>query len=73
MNTSVAIDGPSLVDLVALDEALTRLAGVDPRKVQVIELRFFAGLTVEETAEVLGRASRHRRARLAPGANVAAA
>jgi RNA polymerase sigma factor (TIGR02999 family) len=48
-----AADGPSIVDLVALDEAMTKLAAIDPRKVQVIELRFFAGLTVEETAEVL--------------------
>lgn len=37
----------------ALDDALTDLAGIDPRKAQVIELRFFGGLSVEETAEVL--------------------
>jgi len=41
-------------ELVALDDALERLAEVDPRKAKVVELRFFAGLTVEETAEVLG-------------------
>jgi RNA polymerase sigma-70 factor, ECF subfamily len=40
-------------DLIALDEALTRLADVAPRKVRVVELRFFGGLTIEETAEVL--------------------
>jgi len=40
-------------DLVALDEALTALAAVDARKAQVVELRFFGGLTAEETAEVL--------------------
>ena len=40
-------------DLVALDEALTAVANVDPRKGQVVELRFFGGLTVEETAHVL--------------------
>jgi RNA polymerase sigma-70 factor, ECF subfamily len=45
--------GPSIVDLVALDEALDKLAQLDPRKVRVIELRFFSGLTVDETAEVL--------------------
>lgn len=39
--------------LTALDDALEALARVDPRKVQVIEMRFFGGLTVEETAEVL--------------------
>lgn len=40
-------------DLVALDEALTALAAVDRRKEQVVELRFFAGLSVKEAAEVL--------------------
>lgn len=40
-------------DLVALDDALTELARVDARKARVIELRFFGGLSVEETAEVL--------------------
>jgi RNA polymerase sigma factor (TIGR02999 family) len=40
-------------DLIALDDALQVLAGVDPRKAQVIELRFFGGLTAEETAQVL--------------------
>ena len=39
--------------LCALDDALTSLARLDPRRAQVIELRFFGGLTVEETAEVL--------------------
>ena len=41
------------MDLVALDDALKSLAGVDPRKSQVVELRFFGGLTNEEAAEVL--------------------
>ena len=40
-------------DLVALDEALNELARVDPRKVQIIEIRFFGGLSAEDTAEVL--------------------
>jgi RNA polymerase sigma factor (TIGR02999 family) len=40
-------------DLLALDEALKSLAEIDPRKSQVVELRFFGGLTIEETAEVL--------------------
>lgn len=40
-------------ELVALDEALDALAALDPRQSQVVELRFFGGLTVEETAEVL--------------------
>jgi len=40
-------------DIVALDDALNQLALLDPRKTQVVELRFFGGLSVEETAEVL--------------------
>ena len=42
------------VDLLALDEALTRLARVDPQQGRVVELRFFGGLTIKETAEVIG-------------------
>jgi RNA polymerase sigma factor (TIGR02999 family) len=41
-------------ELVALDEALERLAALDARQSRVVELRFFGGLTVEETASVLG-------------------
>jgi len=40
-------------DLLALDDALRRLAEIHPRKSEVVELRFFGGLSVEETAEVL--------------------
>jgi len=42
------------VEVLALDEALTRLAAFDPRKVEIIEMRFFAGMTAQETAEALG-------------------
>ena len=41
------------IDLLALDEALTRLAQIDPDLVRLVELRYFAGLTVEEAAEAL--------------------
>jgi RNA polymerase sigma-70 factor (ECF subfamily) len=41
-------------DLVALDDALSSLEAIDPRKAAVVELRFFAGLTLEETAAQLG-------------------
>ena len=41
-------------DLVALDQALDRLAAVDPRRASVVEHRFFAGLSTRETAELLG-------------------
>jgi RNA polymerase sigma-70 factor (ECF subfamily) len=40
-------------NMVALDDAMDQLARLDPRKVQVVEMRFFGGLSVEETAEVL--------------------
>jgi RNA polymerase sigma factor (TIGR02999 family) len=46
------------VDLLALDEALTRLHAIEPRQRRVVELRFFAGLSIDETAEVLGLAPR---------------
>jgi RNA polymerase sigma factor (TIGR02999 family) len=55
----VALDEALLIsreppaDLIALDEALVALAAFDPRKSQVVELRFFGGLSVGETAEVL--------------------
>ncbi|MGH9958450.1 MAG: sigma-70 family RNA polymerase sigma factor [Pyrinomonadaceae bacterium] len=46
------------VDMVVLDEALERLAAIDPQQSRVVELRFFSGLSVEETAEALGVSSR---------------
>ena len=42
------------VDFVALDEALDKLAQLDPRQSRIVELRFFGGLTENEIAEVLG-------------------
>lgn len=42
------------VDLLALDEALNELAKLDERQAQIVELRYFSGLSIEETAEVLG-------------------
>jgi RNA polymerase sigma factor (TIGR02999 family) len=42
------------VDLLAVHEALERLAAIDPQQARVVELKFFGGLTIEETAEVLG-------------------
>lgn len=54
-----ARDAPSKrrTDFVALDDALTSLAEIDPRKARVVELRYFGGLTLEETAEVMGISS----------------
>ena len=50
---NVMVQGQDL-DIVALDEALERLAEIDEQQSRIVELRFFSGLTVEETAEVLG-------------------
>ncbi|MBS1787629.1 MAG: sigma-70 family RNA polymerase sigma factor [Acidobacteria bacterium] len=47
----------STPDLIALDDALTRLGVIAPRKVRIVELRYFGGLNLEETAEVLGVSS----------------
>lgn len=54
LDESVGFSKEPDVDLVALDEALVELATLDPRGSRVVELRFFGGLGVEETAEVLG-------------------
>src|SRR5208283_1034143 len=45
------------VDIVAVDDALNTLAEIDPRQSRVVELRFFAGLSLEETSEVMGIAT----------------
>jgi RNA polymerase sigma factor (sigma-70 family) len=58
--TRVALDGedvsvtPREADVIALDQALEKLAGLDAMQAKVVELRYFGGLTLEETAEVLG-------------------
>jgi RNA polymerase sigma factor (TIGR02999 family) len=49
-----AITGDSGVDLLDLERCLTALAELDPRQAHVVELRFFGGLTIAETAEVIG-------------------
>jgi len=58
LNDGVVSNDESAVDLLALDEVLTRLAEVDERGAQVAELRIFGGLTVRETAEQLGVSTR---------------
>ena len=50
---AIAVANDRATEVCALDDALTTLAAFDPRRAKVIELRFFGGLTVEETAEVL--------------------
>jgi RNA polymerase sigma factor (TIGR02999 family) len=49
----LAGSGPALVDVIAVDVALTKLASLDRGQASIVELRYFGGLTVEETAEVL--------------------
>src|SRR3984893_8611238 len=53
LDKAAVVGGSRAADLVALDDAMNALARFDPRKVQVVEMRFFGGLSVEETAEVL--------------------
>jgi len=53
LDESAVVSREASRDLLAIDEALNRLAAVDERKSQVVEFRFFGGLSVKETAEVL--------------------
>ena len=53
LDEAAMVHGDPDADLVTLDDAMNGLARIDPRKVQVVEMRFFGGLSVEETAEVL--------------------
>ena len=54
--TLLGAGGPQAnqLDVIALDRALTRLAAIDPEQARLVELRFFGGLSVEETADALG-------------------
>src|SRR6516164_6533433 len=53
LDEAAEVGGERSADLVGLDDAMNELARLDPRKVRVVEMRFFGGLSVEETAEVL--------------------
>jgi RNA polymerase sigma factor (TIGR02999 family) len=53
LDTTVMVE-PRAVDLIAVDDGLEKLAALDPQQGRVVELRFFAGLTESEAAEVLG-------------------
>jgi len=53
----LAIGASNQIDIITVDDALHRLAAIDPDQVRLVELRFFAGLTIDETAEVLGWSS----------------
>jgi RNA polymerase sigma factor (TIGR02999 family) len=54
LNEELIVSEERNAEVVALDEALNGLAALDPRKGQIVELRFFCGLSIDETAEVLG-------------------
>jgi RNA polymerase sigma factor (TIGR02999 family) len=54
LDEAAVVSAESSTDLVALDDALQALAVLDARKGQVVEMRFFGGLTVQETADALG-------------------
>jgi len=54
LDEAIAAGGEKSVDLLALDEALSRLAALDPEQVRIVELRFFTGLSIEESAEAMG-------------------
>lgn len=53
-----AAQGLDAIDLLALDDALGELAQASPRQAHIVELRFFAGLSVHEVAEIIGRSDR---------------
>ncbi len=57
LNNAIAAGEDASFDMLAMNEALERLAGFDPQLARLVELRFFGGLTVEESAEVLGVSS----------------
>jgi RNA polymerase sigma factor (TIGR02999 family) len=54
LEAALLLPGASDVDVVKLDDALTALAAFDPQQERIVELRFFGGLSIEETAEVIG-------------------
>jgi RNA polymerase sigma factor (TIGR02999 family) len=54
LDSACAVSQPQSIDLVALDEALTKLAADEPAKAELVKLRFFAGLTMPEAAAALG-------------------
>lgn len=53
LDDALVAGGERSIDLVALDEALERLAQLDPEQARLVELRFFGGLTIEETADAM--------------------
>ena len=54
LDEAATLAGGKSADMLALDDALNSLAEFDPRKSQIVELRYFGGLNIEETAEIIG-------------------
>jgi len=54
LNDAVSAQKTQSVDLIALDDALNELAELDPQQSRIVELRFFGGLSIGETAEIVG-------------------
>jgi RNA polymerase sigma factor (TIGR02999 family) len=54
LQDAMALQNAQDVDLIALDNALNELARLDPQQSRIVEMRFFAGLSIEDTAEVIG-------------------
>jgi len=54
LDEAVATPAKSEIDLAALDDALNNLATLDPRQANIVEMRFFGGLSIDETSKVLG-------------------
>ena len=54
LDSGCAVSESPQFDLIALDEALTKLSAVEPKKAELVTLRFFAGLTMPQAAEMLG-------------------
>jgi len=50
----LAVEETDGIDMLTLDDALNRLAELDPQQAQIVELRFFSGFSIEDTADVLG-------------------
>ena len=54
LDENIALPAKATIDLVVLDDALTALAALDPSQANIVEMRFFGGLSIEETSKVLG-------------------
>jgi RNA polymerase sigma factor (TIGR02999 family) len=54
LNEAMSAQKASCVDLIALDNALNELARLDPQQSRIVEMRFFGGLSIEDTAEIIG-------------------